>query len=156
MRWVFVVIGLLVLTSLACGAEAAMVPAQTAGQAAGITAQGAAQAAAAGAVVASDMSSTIEGDSAQDWDAYNLAKAELATKYCIERLRNRDPNVEDCTVYYCDDVKELMVVCNLKDSEDVVVYTYANFSGCFDWKRVPRRGADSERNIRGCKYYKTL
>ncbi|MCW7071920.1 MAG: hypothetical protein OCU12_06320 [Methanophagales archaeon] len=122
---------------------------------AGITAQGAAQSALAGAVVASDVQSQIEGSAAEDWEMYHKAKALEHARRCVELQRNKDPQVGSCTAYYCSDVGELTIVCEIEGSDDVL-FTYANSQGCFTWARADRRIMDSERFIRYCEYFKTL
>lgn len=157
-RLIFIVIALMFFT-LACVSEAAM-PLQSGVQGAGaaVSASEAAQAMGVGVVAASgnDIQGLIEGDTVEDWKSYVKAKSLQQAKWCVRDLRELNDDVGDCTAYYCDDVQEIMVVCSLKSTDDVVVFTYANSAGCFTWEKVSRMVTDGYRNIRGCVYIDTL
>ena len=127
MKWVLVVMGLLVLSSLACGAQAAVVPAaQSAGQAASITAQGAAQAGMAGVVVGSDIQSQIEGDWEADFDVWvegneNHAVVRHGTD-ALDARRFRDNHPDRCQDYKCGD--KFLRACDMGNLNSVTWYKY--------------------------------
>lgn len=111
----------------------------------------------AGAVAANgdSVQDLVEGDKAEDWKLYSKAKAVQHAKWCVKDLRELI-DITDCTMYYCDDVGELLVVCSVKHDDSEVVFTFVNSSGCFPWERASRLVTDSQRNIRGCTYVDTL
>lgn len=144
----------LLLFSLSCAvAEGAQLA--TTGTGVGITAQGAAQSALAGAVAASDVQSQVEGDTVEDWESYSKARSLEHARLCVQKQRDEDPQIGSCTAYYCSDMCELTIVCEIEGSDDVM-FTYVNSQGCFTWARADRRIMDSERFIRYCEYFKTL